>query len=1001
MSILLGAGVVLTGGGIQVGVPLNAPIITDARALSTNSTVVSFIPPTNSTGSPVTSYSITSTPGTTQTTGTITTATYNYSGLTQGASYTYTINAYSAIDKSLSAIVTLTTWDVPQPPTNLRASISSVTNAVVAFTPPVNFGGTPIFQYRVTSSPGGLTSTGTASPITISGLTTGTTYTFTANATNIVGTSTSSVASNSITAASVPGAPTGISAVSVNSRGANVSFTAPASNGGASITSYIAVSTPGNISNTGTTSPITVTGLTSGTSYTFQVAAINSAGTGAYSTASNSVIPAPAAFVSATGGNITFTGLYKIHTFTSSNVLSFVSGGNIQYLVAAGGGAGGSQNCTNQFGGGGGAGGLLAGCLSSIPDCTAVTVTVGAGGTTKPCNYSSAGSYKGCNSSLVQSGLGINILAYGGGRGGLGTGGGSGCTSGSDNGGSGGSGGGAGRQGTTGGVGVYPGSTYISSSRQGYDGGGGGGVGGGGSGGLPSGGAGGVGTISTITGATVTYAAGGSALASPTSGTANTGNGGNASSNNCNFRGGFGGSGVAIVRYQYTAGTNCTPFSVCARVGGPTTATVYFTPPLNAASLTITNYIALSSPGGITSTGSTSPILFSGLSGSTTYTFTVAAVTALGTGTYSSASLPITTPVQPPTGPLFVMGNNSCGQLGLNNSTSYSSPKQVGAATNWYSMAGGQYHSSAVDYSGKLWTWGGNTRGQLGQNNTSVRSSPTQVGSLTNWKTVYNAPLDQVTVAIKNDNTLWTWGFNNNGQLGLGNTTYFSSPVQVGALTNWLSVAAGRYFMGAIKTDGSLWTWGSNALGYLGLNDSTNRSSPVQVGSLTNWKSVTAGNYHMAAIKTDGTLWTWGYYFAGVLGLNNGNSYSSPKQVGALTNWSSVTAGAFHNIATKTDGTIWAWGRNTAGELGVGNTNYYSSPKQIGARTNWTSNIIAGKQHNLAVDTSGKLWAWGLNTSGQLGNGAATSLSSPVQIGSLTSWLTIAAGQYHSLIIHT
>ena len=1000
MTITLGAGVVLTGGGIQVGVPLNAPIITDARALSTNSTVVSFIPPINSTGQAVSRYTITSLPGTTQNTGTITTATYNYTGLTQGASYTYTINAYSAFDTSLPAIVTLTTWDVPQPPTNLTASISSVTNAVVAFTPPVNFGGTPIFQYRVTSSPGGLTSTGTASPITISGLTTGTSYTFTANATNIVGTSTSSQASNSVTAASVPGAPTGISAVSVNSRSANVSFTAPASNGGASITSYIAVSTPGNISNTGTTSPITVTGLTSGTSYTFQVAAINSSGTGAYSTASNSVIPAPAAFVSASGGNITFTGLYKIHTFTSSNVLSFVSGGNIQYLVAAGGGAGGSQNCTNQFGGGGGAGGLLAGCLSSIPDCTAVTVTVGAGGTTKPCNYSSAGSYKGCNSSLVQSGLGINILAYGGGRGGLGTGGGSGCTSGSNNGGNGGSGGGAGRQGTTGGVGVYPGSTYISSSRQGYDGGGGG-VGGGGSGGLPSGGAGGVGTVSTITGATVTYAAGGLALASPTSGTANTGNGGNASSNNCNFRGGFGGSGVAIFRYQYTAGTNCTPFSVCARVGGPTTATVYFTPPLNAASLTITNYIALSSPGGITSTGSTSPILVSGLSGNTTYTFTVAAVTALGTGTYSAASLPITTPVQPPIGPLFVMGCNSSGQLGLNNATAYSSPKQVGASTNWYSIAGGQAHTSAVDYSGKLWAWGDNARGQLGQNNTTVKSSPTQVGALTNWKAVYSSALDQTIVALKNDNTLWIWGSNNNGQLGRGISTYYSSPVQLGALTNWLNIAAGRYFMGAVKTDGTLWTWGYNGLGGLGLGDTTNRSSPVQVGTLTNWKNISAGNYHMAAVKTDGTLWTWGYNALAELGTGNLTNYSSPKQIGALTNWSITVSGAFHVIALKTDGTLWSWGRNAAGEPGLGNATTYSSPKQIGSLTSWTSNIAVGRQHNLAIDTSGKLYAWGLDASGQLGNNSSTNLSSPVQIGSLTSWLAIAAGQYHSVIIHS
>ena len=1003
MAITLGAGVVLTGGGMQVGVPLNAPIITDARALSTNSTVISFIPPINSTGQAVTRYTITSLPGTTQNTGTITTATYNYTGLTQGASYTYTINAYSAFDTSLPAIVTLSTWDVPHAPTTVVATLSSVTNASVAFTPPVNFGGTPIFQYRVTSSPGGLTNTGTASPILISGLTTGTSYTFTVNATNIVGTSTSSQASNSITAADVPGAPTSISAVSVNSRSVNVSFTAPANNGGASITSYVAISSPGNISNTGTTSPITVAGLTSGTSYTFQVAAINSAGTGAYSTASNTVIPTPSLYASATGGNITLTGLYKIHTFTSSNVLSFSNGGNIQYLVVGGGGAGGTLNCTNQYGGGGGAGGLLAGCISAVPCCVNFTVTVGAGGTSNPGQYSGAGSFKGCNSSLVQSGLSVNVLAYGGGRGGLGAGNCCGCSSGGGYGGNGGSGGGNGRTrtgfGHGGGKGVYPGSTYISAPRQGYDGAD---YGGGGSGGAGvNGGTGGPGTISTITGASITYAVGGHGPGL-CAGAANSGTGGGGGGNGClYFRGAFGGSGVVIVRYQYTAGTNGTPFSVCAKVGGPTTATVYFTPPLNAASMTITNYTALSSPGGITGTGSTSPILVSGLSGNTTYTFTVAAITASGTGTYSAASLPITTPIQPPIGPLFGMGCNSCGQLGLNNATAYSSPKQIGALTNWYSVAGGQSHSSAVDYSGKLWTWGGNARGQLGQNNTTVKSSPTQVGSLTNWKKVYSSALDQTTVALKNDNTLWVWGINNNGQLGRGITTYYSSPVQLGSLTDWLNIAAGRYFMGAVKTNGTLWTWGYNGLGGLGLGDTTNRSSPVQVGTLTNWKTISAGNYHMAAVKTDGTLWTWGYNALAQLGTGNTTNYSSPKQIGALTNWSVAVSGAFHVIALKTDGTLWSWGRNAAGEPGLGNATTYSSPKQIGALTSWTSNIAIGRQHNLAVDTSGKLWAWGFNNKGMLGNNGSTNMSSPVQIGSLTSWLVVAAGQYHSVIIHT
>jgi alpha-tubulin suppressor-like RCC1 family protein len=88
---------------------------------------------------------------------------------------------------------------------------------------------------------------------------------------------------------------------------------------------------------------------------------------------------------------------------------------------------------------------------------------------------------------------------------------------------------------------------------------------------------------------------------------------------------------------------------------------------------------------------------------------------------------------------------------------------------------------------------------------------------------------------------LWTWGRNSSGELGIGNTTSRSSPVQVGALTNWKLVDASQGFCFAIKTDGTLWTWGGNSSGQLGLGNTTNRSSPVQVGALTTWLSISAG----------------------------------------------------------------------------------------------------------------------------------------------------------------
>jgi alpha-tubulin suppressor-like RCC1 family protein len=207
-------------------------------------------------------------------------------------------------------------------------------------------------------------------------------------------------------------------------------------------------------------------------------------------------------------------------------------------------------------------------------------------------------------------------------------------------------------------------------------------------------------------------------------------------------------------------------------------------------------------------------------------------------------------------------------------------------------------------------------------------------------------------MAIKTDGTLWGWGENNNAQLGLGNIINRSSPVQVGALTNWLFVACGVYCSVAIKTDNTFWAWGNNTNGRLGLNDTTNRSSPVQVGSLTNWASIGRFNATPMAVKTDGTLWAWGQNNKGQIGLSNTTAYSSPKQIGALTTWYKVegttTSGSM--FAIKTDGTLWAWGANSQRQLGLGNTTYYSSPKQVGVLTTWLK-TAAGRYSVFALKT--------------------------------------------------
>jgi YD repeat-containing protein len=288
-------------------------------------------------------------------------------------------------------------------------------------------------------------------------------------------------------------------------------------------------------------------------------------------------------------------------------------------------------------------------------------------------------------------------------------------------------------------------------------------------------------------------------------------------------------------------------------------------------------------------------------------------------------------------GTLWSWGNGANGSLGLGNTTTYSSPKQVGALTNWLNISAGYSGQVlAVKADGTIWSWGYNAQGQLGQGNTTDLSSPKQIGALTNWYLVSAAA--NAAMALKTDGTMWSWGEGSYGYLGLGNTTSYSSPKQIGALTTWAQISMGGGRAGfAIKTDGTLWSWGRNDNGgSLGLGNLTNYSSPKQIGALTNWSKISAGNFYTVALKTDGTMWAWGTNNSGQLGQGNTTDRSSPVQIGALTTWSSVSGlGLDCCGAIKTDGTLWMWGNNAFGQLGQSNTTSRSSPVQVGALTTW------------------------------------------------------------------
>jgi predicted RNA-binding protein with TRAM domain len=273
-----------------------------------SSAAVSWTPGFNE-GSAITSYSVSATDNTTPANGgqtcTYTVSqpendTCTVSGLTDGDSYTFTVSATNAngTGAASSASSPVTPSRVPDAPTGVTATAAN-NSASVSFTPGGG-GGSTITGYTVTAADnttpvnGGQTASGASSPITVSGLTNGDSYTFTVTATNANGTGPASVPSNSATPVAVPDAPTGVSAVPGNSSAA-VSWN-PAGNEGSTILSYQATASPGGASCTYTVSQpendtCTVTGLTNGTAYTFTVTATNANGTGANSSTSSPVTP--------------------------------------------------------------------------------------------------------------------------------------------------------------------------------------------------------------------------------------------------------------------------------------------------------------------------------------------------------------------------------------------------------------------------------------------------------------------------------------------------------------------------------------------------------------------------------------------------------------------------------------------------------------------------------------------------------------------------------------
>jgi alpha-tubulin suppressor-like RCC1 family protein len=363
-------------------------------------------------------------------------------------------------------------------------------------------------------------------------------------------------------------------------------------------------------------------------------------------------------------------------------------------------------------------------------------------------------------------------------------------------------------------------------------------------------------------------------------------------------------------------------------------------------------------------------------------------------------------------GTVWAWGHNECGQLGDGTTTDRSTPVQVkgpggvGFLTGVAAVAVGGNHTVALKDDGTVWAWGDNYYGQLGDGTTTNRHTPVQAkgpggaGFLSAVAAVTGGMWH--TIALKSDGTVWTFGYNEYGQLGDGTTTSRSTPVQVtgpggaGFLAGVSAVAGGVFFTIALKSDGTVWAWGRNPYGQLGDGTVTDRNTPVQVtgpggvGFLSGVAAVAGGENHTIALKSNGTVWAWGRNQDGQLGDGTTTDRSTPVQVkgpggaGFLSGVAAVAGGHWHTIAVKPDGTAWAWGNND-GTFGDGTAMDRNTPVQVkgpggtGFLTEVAS-VAGGMSHTIALKSDGTVWASGWNYYGQLGDGTTTHSYSPVQV---------------------
>lgn len=333
---------------------------------------------------------------------------------------------------------------------------------------------------------------------------------------------------------------------------------------------------------------------------------------------------------------------------------------------------------------------------------------------------------------------------------------------------------------------------------------------------------------------------------------------------------------------------------------------------------------------------------------------------------------------------IWTWGNNQYGQLGDNTTTSQLIPVQIaGSPRSYTAIDCGGTHSLAIDSVGVSWAWGNNQSGQLGDNTNTSRLTPVSIVGGNTFARLSGG--DTHTIAVDTSDALFCWGSNVYGELGNNGNTNTASPIYIATIFPFVKVSAGKNYSTAIDFKGGGWAWGYNNKGQLGDGTTTSRLTPVSIIFLDkSFVEITANSDFNIAYDDLSAGWAWGNNDVGQLGDDTLVSKLSPVLVNrSEISFISISNGDAHSLGVDIDGNLWVWGKNNVGQLGDNTTTSKTIPTAIFVTNTTFTKVAAGNEVSYALDTNGRIWAWGSNSFGKLGINAATTESrlTPTLVG--------------------